>query len=122
MNDIGRLNTATPSYRMNNKPQMDKNTSYGEFSLAYFYSESIRQTKMNNKKIFSKQMKEMMPKETQELVAFYSNVGPVKLKKVFKNLSLGQRKYSLFLLKNIENLEMIQSIFLLQNTMETLIQ
>lgn len=58
---------------------------------------------MNKKRIFSKQMKQMMPKETQELVSFYSNVGPVKLKKVFKNLSLGQRKYYFLSIKTIES-------------------
>jgi len=47
---------------------------------------------MNSRKIFNKQLKEGMPKETQELVSFVSRVGSVKMSKVFKNLSPDERR------------------------------
>lgn len=50
--------------------------------------ERLKQKKLNNSKYFSRQLEAMAPKETQELVSFYSRVGPTKMNKIFKNLSV----------------------------------
>mmetsp|Transcript_20625 Transcript_20625/g.23857 ORF Transcript_20625/g.23857 Transcript_20625/m.23857 type:complete len:104 (-) Transcript_20625:654-965(-) len=41
---------------------------------------------------FTKQFKGAPPIETQNLIAFYQNVGPTLAKKVFRNLSTGNKR------------------------------
>jgi hypothetical protein len=54
--------------------------------------EEIKQKRANDRKVFGRHLESMRDKDTQKLVSFFSKVGPVKMKKVFRNLSMGERR------------------------------
>lgn len=54
--------------------------------------EKIKQKKSNDRKIFGRHMESMRDKDTQKLVNFFAKLGTVKVNKVFRNLSVGDRR------------------------------